>query len=224
MDYSIVIPASNRLEHLKQCIESIVKTTDLSDKEIIIASNGCTDGTIEYVKSLGDPFKIIHWPKRLGYARAANMGFNVASGRYIIRIDSDIVFLNNNWFDLLKAPFDKFSNAGISAPGVGTSYGYTWPVFFCAMFKRELLYKIGYLDPIYDGGSGEDTDFGIRAVKAGYTIHKVPLSVNGEDTDGQFPIYHAPSSSREQMSFDRQMCTLYCDTILKQRYGKINIV
>ena len=48
--YSIVIPTYNHLEDLlKPCIESIYKNTDMSQVELIVSANGCTDGTQEYV-------------------------------------------------------------------------------------------------------------------------------------------------------------------------------
>lgn len=65
---SIIIPTYNHLEDcLKPCLESIIKNTDLTDLEVIVVANGCTDGTKEYVESLGDSFKLLWFDEPLGY-------------------------------------------------------------------------------------------------------------------------------------------------------------
>ena len=46
MRYSIVIPTYNHCEDLlKPCLESIFKYTDMTDVELVISANGCTDNT-----------------------------------------------------------------------------------------------------------------------------------------------------------------------------------
>ena len=46
MKYSIVIPTYNNCDkYLKPCIDSIVKYTEMTDIELVISANGCTDNT-----------------------------------------------------------------------------------------------------------------------------------------------------------------------------------
>jgi len=228
MKYSIIIPAYNRLSHLKKCIEGIAKNTDLTDVEVIIVSNGCTDGTPEYIKSLGNPYKVIHWPEPLGYACAGNVGFNVAKGDYIIRMDSDSIILSPGWLDMLETPFTKFPTAGISGPQVcpgnseNSCYACDFAVFFCVMIKKEVFYKVGYLDPIFNKGGGEDTDFCARAVRAGYTIHNAQC-VYTPDNIISFPLFHAPSIDRGEESQEKIEQKQVCAKILEQRYGKVRV-
>jgi len=230
MKYSIVIPTYNRLNLLKTCLKSISETTNLTnDIEIIVVSNGCTDGTVEYVKALGEPYKIIHWPSPLGYSNATNLGYNVAKGDYIIRLDSDCTILGNGWIDLLEEPFKLYSTAGVTGPAVcepnDSPYAGAFAVSFCTMIKRELFYKIGYLDPTYNVGGGEDTDFCMRAQQAGYTIHKAgyPISPDPADTATSFPIYHMPNNVRTGETHESMRKKAYSSKLLTQRYGKIKI-
>ena len=77
--YSIVIPTYNHLEDcLKPCLKSIIKYTDLSQVEIIIVANGCTDNTKEYVESLGSPFKLLWIDEPSGYTKSTNEGIKIS--------------------------------------------------------------------------------------------------------------------------------------------------
>ena len=45
MKFSIIIPTLNRWDLLNKCLKSIKDNTDLTDGEVIVVSNGCTDFT-----------------------------------------------------------------------------------------------------------------------------------------------------------------------------------
>lgn len=69
----VVIPTFNHLDDcLKPCCESIKRnTTFVQDNKIIkvvVVANGCTDGTEEYVKSLGEHFSLLTFPEEIGRA------------------------------------------------------------------------------------------------------------------------------------------------------------
>ena len=90
MKFSIVIPTLNRWDLLNKCLRSIKENTDLTDAEVIVVSNGCTDHTPTYFKSVYKaPFHIIEWPKPLGYPKAVNMGMSAATGDYVILLNND---------------------------------------------------------------------------------------------------------------------------------------
>lgn len=61
MKYSIIIPTAfdKREELLQPCIESIQKYTDLTDVEIIVVANGCTDDTVNWCDSLEPEIRIV---------------------------------------------------------------------------------------------------------------------------------------------------------------------
>ena len=95
MKISIVIPTLNHLEDcLKPCLESIVNYTDLTDTEVIVVSNGSTDGTQEYVKSLGDKFILLDFPEPLGYSKATNEGIKVARGDFLLLLNNDLSLIH----------------------------------------------------------------------------------------------------------------------------------
>lgn len=194
MKCSIIIGTLNHLDDcLKPCCEAIINHTDLHDTEVIIVANGCTDGTREYVESLGDPFKLIWFDEPLGYAKANNAGIIASTGEYIVLLNNDAFLLGVNWFDMLISPFSN-PKVGITGPTVTYSPYTNMPfaIFFCAMIKREVFVRIGLLNTEYEVGAGEDIQFGADAIIAGYDIVQVPgASVPGDGfMIGGFPVYH----------------------------------
>ena len=223
MKYSIIIGTYNHLEDLlKPCIESIIKYTDLSDVEIIVVSNGCTDDTDSYIKSLGHPFKLITHPEPLGYAKAYNLGIDAATGHYIILLNNDIVLQpqeKNKWLQMLEQPFIEDPKVGISGPLLGFSEpaGQDFLIFFCVMISRELINKLK-LSEDYGVGGGEDTEFCIEAKKLGYQLAvSAPGNTYPDHNEkiiiGNFPIYHKGEGTVNdnpewQKIFDENSCKL----------------
>lgn len=165
--------------------------------EVIIVANGCTDGTREYVNSLGERFKLVWFDEPLGYTKAINEGLKVSSGESIILLNNDVVLLpqkENTWIDILLTPLK--GNVGVTGP-LKNRYDYIEQsaiVFFCAAIQRKLFNEIGLLNEIYSPGAGEDVEFCIEAERAGYKVIQVPegekLQSDPRFLVGTFPIYH----------------------------------
>ena len=195
---SIIIGTLNHLEDcLKPCCEAIQKYCNLEDKEVIIVANGCTDGTREYVQSLGPPFKLLWSDEALGYSRANNEGIKIARGEYVLLLNSDAFFLEqtkDTAINMLLEPFEKNPKVGITGPtlSVSPSIQREFIIFYCAMIKKDVFARIGLLDDVFGKGAGEDTDFCIKAVAAGYELAVAGRmdSRGPEGIIGSVPIWH----------------------------------
>ena len=197
---SIIIPTYNHLEDcLKPCLESIKRYTDLENVEVIVVANGCTDGTKDYVESLGEPFRLLWIEEPSGYTKSTNEGIKIAKGNYIILLNNDTVLIEqekNTWIKMLSVPFEEHEDTGITGPLMlyDEYAGYNVLIFFCVMIKKELIDKIGLLDESYSPGGGEDIDYCIKAEHNGYKCIKIPENESIQFTTtntGSFPIYHA---------------------------------
>lgn len=198
--YSIIIPTYNHLEDcLKPCIDSILKYTDTSNLEIIIVANGCIDGTNEYLLTLDNNiFVPIIEKKQLGYTKSTNIGIKAAAGQYIILLNNDVILLDqpkNQWLDMMEEPFNKLEKVAISGPlrlhDVYVNAGVM--IFFCVMIPKIIFDEIGILDEIFSPGGGEDIDFTLRVVNAGYKCIQVPSDEKIEFTGTNtsiYPIWH----------------------------------
>lgn len=197
MKISIIVPTYQHCEDLlKPCLESVKTYTDLSDTEVIVVANGCTDNTKEYVESLGEPFKLVWFTEGLGFTKATNEGLKVAKGDFIIFLNNDTVLLSqekNKWIDLLIKPLKE--NVGITAPLISyCPYAErNFAIFFCAATRRDVLEQIGLLNEEYSPGGGEDTEYAIKVQDLGYKLLQVPdehLHQEGNYMVGTFPIFH----------------------------------
>jgi GT2 family glycosyltransferase len=90
---SIVIPTYNRLDRLKLALAAIELQTYSPDKlQIVIVSDGSTDGTDEYLETLRSSLNLVFIPQsNAGPAAARNNGIKHATGEYILFMDDDII-------------------------------------------------------------------------------------------------------------------------------------
>lgn len=206
MKYSIVIPTYNNCDkYLKPCVDSLLKWTDMSEVELIISANGCTDNTKWYLDLLnyqfnsmgfGKHLKIIWHDQPLGYAGANNVAIKAASCDKIVLLNNDTVLLEQNksdWLNYLNGPFKANEKCGISCVIKGPSEpaNRMFAIFFCVMIHRKVFDKIGLLNEEYGVGGGEDTEFCIEAENAGFEICEVlDKQWTEEQYVGGFPIYH----------------------------------
>ncbi len=212
---SILIPTLNHLDDLlKPCIDSIKKYTELGNKEIIVVANGCSDGTQAYVESLGEPFRLLWFADPLGSPRAYNEGIKAAKGRYIVFLNNDVAFTEqekDKWINLLITPLKKDDKVGITSTMKFTFDCRGTPreavPIWCAMTKRSVLNKIGMLDEIFSPFGCEDIDLSIRAANAGFKLVQVPTDATHtfkeEKPVMDFPVYHGGSKTLDGfMDFD----------------------
>lgn len=226
---SIVIPTYNHLQDLLiPCLESINMYTELSTCEIIVVANGCTDGTEDYLRTLPPPFRFVSSKEPLGFTEATNTGINHSQGKYIVLLNNDTVLLpqpKNHWINLLLEPF-KDLKVGVTGP-----VKFSWTcgettrralAFWCAMFPRELVNKIGMLDTSFSPGMGEDGDFCIRAEHARYKLVQVPKDLEGKFgvgiSDSSFPIFHKGSGTFGDKDYSD--ITARNSKMLEDKYGK----
>jgi GT2 family glycosyltransferase len=90
---SIIIPTYNRLGQLEQVLAGLESQTLPPDQfEVLVISDGSTDGTLEYLQELQTPLNIkVHTQPNLGVAAARNTGISHARGDILLFIDDDVV-------------------------------------------------------------------------------------------------------------------------------------
>jgi len=185
--YSVVIPTYNHCEkYLKPCIDSIIKYTEMTDIELVISANGCTDNTKAYLQYLKTAIPNMQWwwnDEPLGFAKATNVGIKAAKTNKIVLLNNDTLLLEqpkNQWLTRLDDFHADISSVlTLHSKITNQKFG----VFFCTMIDRKVFDTIGLLDESFETGGCEDIDFCFRADQNGFSLVDVGFK-------GDFPIYH----------------------------------
>lgn len=100
MGLSIIIVSYNTVGLLENCLKSVFRATPPRDGiEVIVVDNASSDGSVAMVEKTFPSVKIIANKKNLGFAKANNLGTAVASGKFLLFLNSDTVL---NRFSLVK--------------------------------------------------------------------------------------------------------------------------
>jgi glycosyltransferase involved in cell wall biosynthesis len=93
MRISVVIPTMNRLASLRLVVAGLMQQSYPADQfEVIVVSDGSTDGTDEYLSGLKTPFRLVPLLQpNLGAASARNAAITAALGELIVFLDDDTV-------------------------------------------------------------------------------------------------------------------------------------
>jgi glycosyltransferase involved in cell wall biosynthesis len=89
---SVVVPTFNRRDRLERVLVSLAHQDLAEPFEVIVVSDGSTDGTDEYLDGPGTPLQVVALRQRnQGPAAARNLGVERARADIIVFIDDDVV-------------------------------------------------------------------------------------------------------------------------------------
>lgn len=197
MRFSIIVPVYNTLKYLEQCVNSVLAQVD-SDYQLILVDDGSTDGSDALCDKLAKDnqcIKVIH-QTNAGLSVARNIGIAEAQGDWILFLDSDDFYTQNDFlYKLAKAsPADvicfnyaRYTNS-LAAPLISYSgilpidigdrkktlvqYGaYTSSACLKAV-RRELICKEGLT--FEKGVLSEDIEWNAKLLCVAQTIDFVP--------------------------------------------------
>lgn len=210
---SIVIVTCNRLDFTRKTLESIFANTDYPNYEIIVLDNQSMDGTVEYLEKIEkhpQVSHVIYFKSNQGKGRAANLGFRLAKGDYLIGLDDDVL-VPKGWLSKMINAINAVPNIGwlcmnfenlsqeIFTPETERKFGkitIQTPHAVggqCVAMPRTTFEQIGgYIESTYYGGV--DSEYNMRAKKygllTGYVIDVVGYHLGGTKHESeQYPDY-----------------------------------
>ncbi|MDD3905585.1 MAG: glycosyltransferase family 2 protein [Candidatus Omnitrophica bacterium] len=192
MKCDIIIPVWNQPETTRECIEALIGNTRYPYRLILI-DNGSAAETRNYLEDLkkaGTPeVLLIRNEENLGYVKAVNQGLKASSAPYVCLMNNDTV-PGDGWLERLVEFAEAHKEIGLMNPlcdghahnvkrtvdeyarevaeNAGRYMEMNQCFGFCTIIKREVIDKIGYLDEVFGVGGYDDTDYSMRAGKAGY--------------------------------------------------------
>ncbi len=185
----IIIPVWNQLDHTRTCIDKIIENTPYPYRLILI-DNGSDLATRDYLKAVaagrGTDVILIRNEENLGFVKAVNQGLKASNGSYVCVMNNDTI-PTPGWLENLVEFAESHEDVGLMNPLCDgpseipideyarslaknkTRYMEVNQCFgFCMLIKREVIDKIGYLDESFGMGCYDDTDYSMRAGRAGY--------------------------------------------------------
>ncbi|MGW5285436.1 glycosyltransferase [Rhodococcus pyridinivorans] len=192
MRISVIIPTYNAAHLIGQQIDALEHQSYPGDFEIVVADNGSTDSTREYIEMRASDIRhTLRWvdaSRRRGAAHARNVGANDATGEFLAFCDADDV-VYPGWLETLvthRHDADIIATAAEALPSDSEAGRRPLPApenqgrhpfrpfisggtFACL---RSTYLDLGGMDERYL--SNEDVAFSWRAQSAGLTVHTIP--------------------------------------------------
>ena len=111
MKLSIIILCWNDLKVIDDCLRSIYATTHSVEFEVIVADNGSTDGSIEFIGENYPQVRLIENGKNLRFAKANYVGIRASQGEYVLILNPDTI-IHERTLDTVVALAEKHPEAG----------------------------------------------------------------------------------------------------------------
>lgn len=92
-DVTIIIVSWNTRDILRDCLRSVYENAGPVDFHVIVVDNASTDGSVEMIQSEFGKVELVANSDNRGFAAANNQGMAMATGRYILLLNSDTIVL-----------------------------------------------------------------------------------------------------------------------------------
>lgn len=222
---------------LKDCVESVLLRTNVPSRLIIVDNASKDTEVARYlsgVRSRGNiEVEKVFNKLNLGFAAGTNVGLRMTRAPFVCLLNNDCV-VTDGWLEQMIAVANSGEDIGLvnpqsntfgSRPAEGISIDEYAAILsdrkgnyvelghiigFACLIKRKVLEKIGLLDEVYEGVCYEDTDFALKAQKAGF------ISVMAEAAY----VYHKEQASRKKLK-NKEAVYARNKVIFEKRWGKL---
>lgn len=97
---SIIIPIKDKIDLLKNCLESIEKHTNYKNYEIIIINNNSIESkTLDFLNIIYGKYTILNYNDGFNYSKINNFGVKKAQGSHILFLNNDIEIISDEWLE-----------------------------------------------------------------------------------------------------------------------------
>lgn len=115
MRCSVVILNWNGEQTLRQFLPSVLQHTQVPDVEIVVADNGSTDSSLEYLRT--QPVRVIALDKNYGFAGGYNRAIAQVNAQYTVLLNSDVE-VTPHWLDTMLDYMDANPETMAAQPKV----------------------------------------------------------------------------------------------------------
>ena len=116
MKTAVVILNWNGLQHLQHYLPSVVRTTPEAD--IVVADNGSTDGSVEWLKAEMPSIKLVLLDKNYGFAEGYNRALAQLSGYDVFVLLNSDIEPTEGWLSPLLAQLEQSADVAVVVPKI----------------------------------------------------------------------------------------------------------
>ena len=115
MSIAVVVLTHSRVHLLRQCVENVLARASAETGEIVIWDNASTDGTWEYLESLGEArIRTVRHARNIGQSAYAD-AFGSTTSEYLVELDDDVIDAPPAWDRTLLEAFRRLPHVGFLA-------------------------------------------------------------------------------------------------------------
>ena len=110
---SVIISVYEQLQYTKRCLAQLEETlAGKLDYEVIIVDDASKDGTVDFLKGLGERYRVFFNDRNLGFAKNNNRGAREARGEFLCFLNNDI-FVQGDWLTPMLRVFEEKEKVGM---------------------------------------------------------------------------------------------------------------
>ena len=113
----VIILNWNGRKLLEQFLPTAVRFTQGSDVELVVADNGSTDDSVEWIRSRFPNVRVLEFKENLGFAGGYNKAINETDYEYVILLNSDVE-VTDGWWQPLLAFMKRHPEVGACQPKI----------------------------------------------------------------------------------------------------------
>ncbi len=102
MTFSVIINCYNTLTLIRKCLEAALNTTDKKTEILLINNHPPYPDVLQFLKKYRHPrVRVLDPGKNIGCMPGFQFGAEHSRGRYIIKLDDDVIVPNKNWIQAM---------------------------------------------------------------------------------------------------------------------------
>ncbi|MEC7926889.1 MAG: glycosyltransferase, partial [Candidatus Neomarinimicrobiota bacterium] len=114
---SVIIVSYNVKRYVTHCIETVLCSDYIGEKEIIVVDNNSFDETSQYLRETFPEIKLIENHKNVGFGKAVNHAAETATGEYLLILNPDTI-LQENTISTFVNYLKTHSEVGLIGPKI----------------------------------------------------------------------------------------------------------
>lgn len=165
MDLSIIILNYNTCELTLKALRSVYASRTGYQFEVILIDNASSDSSVEKIREEFPQVQLIENEENVGFSKANNQGMRIATGRYVLLLNSDTVVQTDTLEIMVRfmdehpdvgasgckvilpdGSLDKACRRGFPTPSASFYYAFGISKLFPHV-PRFNQYQLGYLNP-----------------------------------------------------------------------------